>query len=168
MSAAKIKAYSTSDAMKSEGKLVKPEKEGQDTLDNIIRQAIGKDPFLSFSRASDNPVQWIQLLHALDQQGINKVSRSSKVENCIEGMEQSLELCNGTSAFLSEMNGVKELEHSFKANGNPVKGAKSTSEQMQSLKIPEAIVAFAQAAAKANGEPEKCMSCVTSRYFSCN
>ena len=50
------------------------------------------------------------------------------------------------------MNGVKGLEHSHKANGNPVKGAKGTPEQMQSLKIPEAVIAFAQAAARANGE----------------
>lgn len=44
--------------------------EGNDSLDTIIRQAIGKEPFLSFSRAGESPVQWIQLLHALDQQGI--------------------------------------------------------------------------------------------------
>lgn len=155
MSAAKIKTYNTPDAMKSDGKLVKPENEGQDTLDSIIRQAIGKDPFLSFSRANDNPVQWIQFLHALDQQGSSKVSRSSKADSSAEGMGQSLELCNGTSSFLSEINGVKESEHSLKANCNPAKGAKSTSEHMQSLKIPEAVAAFAQAAAKANGEPEK-------------
>lgn len=29
----------------------------------------GKDPSLSFSRTNDSPVQWIQLLQALDQQG---------------------------------------------------------------------------------------------------
>ncbi|KAL2324549.1 hypothetical protein Fmac_023607 [Flemingia macrophylla] len=42
--------------------------DGNDSLDTIIRKAIGKEPSLSFSRASDSPVQWIQLLHALDQQ----------------------------------------------------------------------------------------------------
>lgn len=163
MSAANLRDYGSPDTMKSEGKLVKPEKEGQDTLDSIIRQAIGKDPFLSFSRAGDNPVQWIQLLHALDQQGSSKVPRSSEVENCTEGIEQSLEPSNGTSSHLPEMNGVKE--NPLQANGNSVKGSTRTSEQLQSLKIPEAVVAFAQAAAKANGEPEKCMSSVTSRYF---
>lgn len=163
MSTAKVKAYSSPDAMKSEGKLVKPEKESQETLESIIHQAIGKEPFLSFPRASDNPVQWIQLLNALDQQGSSKISRNSKAENFMEGTDQSLELCDGTNSCLSEINGLEESEHPLKANGNPGKGAKSTSEQIQSLKIPEAVAAFAQAAAKANGEPEKCMSRLTSR-----
>ncbi|TKY51318.1 hypothetical protein E2542_SST22829 [Spatholobus suberectus] len=43
--------------------------DGNDSLDTVIRQAIGREPFLSFPRAGDSPVQWIQLLHdALDQQ----------------------------------------------------------------------------------------------------
>ena len=61
----KLKASSTPDVMKSE--------DGKDSLDTIIRQAIGKEPFLSFSRAGESPVQWIQLLHALDQQGISNL-----------------------------------------------------------------------------------------------
>ncbi|KAK9292755.1 hypothetical protein L1049_020735 [Liquidambar formosana] len=61
MPVAKLRAYSTPDAMKSEG---------NDSLDTFIRQAIGKEPFLSFSRGGDSPVQWIQLLHALDQQDL--------------------------------------------------------------------------------------------------
>ncbi|KAB2069621.1 hypothetical protein ES319_A08G105600v1 [Gossypium barbadense] len=44
--------------------------EPNDSLDTFIRQAIGKEPLLSFSRAGDSSVQWIQLLHALDQQEI--------------------------------------------------------------------------------------------------
>jgi hypothetical protein len=35
----------------------------------------------------------------------------------------------------------------------------ATSGQIQPLKIPDAVVALAQAAAKVNGETEKCMSC---------
>lgn len=62
MPVAKLKTSNYPDVMKSE--------EGNDSLDTIIRQAIGKEPFLSFSRAGESPVQWIQLLHALDQQGI--------------------------------------------------------------------------------------------------
>ncbi|XP_008787486.2 uncharacterized protein LOC103705525 isoform X2 [Phoenix dactylifera] len=138
--------------MTPEQKIVKPEREGQDPLDSIIKEAIGKEPLLSFSRAGDSPVQWIQLLHALDQQGNSKVSKGSWVDNGVGGKEHSLELCNGLS---SEMNGVKEFIHPLKDGGAPAKGKKSTSEQMQTLKIPEAVVAFAQAAAKANGEPEK-------------
>ncbi|KAE8650461.1 uncharacterized protein LOC101211090 [Cucumis sativus] len=60
MPVAKLKASNYPDVMKPE--------EGNDSLDTIIRQAIGKEPFLSFSRAGESPVQWIQLLHALDQQ----------------------------------------------------------------------------------------------------
>lgn len=62
MPVARLKDSSTSDAMKSE--------DGNDSLDSFIRQAIGKEPFLSFSRAGESPVQWIQLLHALDQQDL--------------------------------------------------------------------------------------------------
>ncbi|KAG5558609.1 hypothetical protein RHGRI_008529 [Rhododendron griersonianum] len=60
MPVAKLRGSSTPDAMKSE--------EGNDSLDTYVRQAVGKEPFLSFSRTGDSPVQWIQLLHALDQQ----------------------------------------------------------------------------------------------------
>ncbi|KAK6155682.1 hypothetical protein DH2020_009930 [Rehmannia glutinosa] len=56
MPAAKL---GTLNAMKSE--------EGNDSLDTFIRQAIGKEPLLPFTRTADSPVQWIQLLHALDQ-----------------------------------------------------------------------------------------------------
>uniref|UniRef100_A0A5B7ARF1 C2H2-type domain-containing protein n=1 Tax=Davidia involucrata TaxID=16924 RepID=A0A5B7ARF1_DAVIN len=62
MPVAKLRPNSTPDAMKSE--------EGNDSLDTFIRQAIGKEPYLSFSRTGDSPVQWIQLLHALDQQDL--------------------------------------------------------------------------------------------------
>ncbi|KAF3673433.1 hypothetical protein FXO38_05603 [Capsicum annuum] len=42
--------------------------EGNDSLDTLIRQAIGKEPLFSFSRTGDGPVQWFQLLHGLEQQ----------------------------------------------------------------------------------------------------
>lgn len=58
----KLKASGAVDTMKVD--------DGNDSLDTFIRQAIGKEPFLSFSRANDSPVQWIQLLHALDQQDL--------------------------------------------------------------------------------------------------
>lgn len=60
MPIAKLKSSGTPDVMKTEEK-----------IDTIIRQAIGKEPFVSFPRANDSPVQWIQLLHALDPQGVN-------------------------------------------------------------------------------------------------
>lgn len=61
MPAAKLFPSGTLNAMKSGG---------NDSLDTFIRQAIGKEPLLPFSRAADSPVQWIQLLHALDQPGV--------------------------------------------------------------------------------------------------
>lgn len=61
MPVVKLRPSGTPDAMKSEG---------NDSLDTFIKQAIGKEPPLSFSRTGDNPVQWIQLLHALDQQDL--------------------------------------------------------------------------------------------------
>ncbi|KAJ9539634.1 hypothetical protein OSB04_026140 [Centaurea solstitialis] len=62
MPVAKLLGTGIPDAMKSE--------EGTDSLDTFIRQAVGKEPLFSFSRTGDSPVQWIQLLHALDQQDL--------------------------------------------------------------------------------------------------
>lgn len=66
MPAAKLLSSGTLNAMKSE--------EGNDSIDTFIRQAIGKEPLLPFPRTADSPVQWIQLLHALDQPGINQLN----------------------------------------------------------------------------------------------
>lgn len=65
MPVAKLKASNTTDVVKVE--------EGNESLDTFIKQAIGKEPLLSFSRNGDSSVQWIQLLQALDQQGTNKL-----------------------------------------------------------------------------------------------
>ncbi|KAG6391971.1 hypothetical protein SASPL_149735 [Salvia splendens] len=59
MPAAKLYSSGTLNAMKSE--------EGNDSLGTFIRQATGKEPLLPFPRTVDGPVQWIQLLNALDQ-----------------------------------------------------------------------------------------------------
>lgn len=42
--------------------------EGHDSLDNFIKQTVRKGPLYSYTGSADSPVQWIQLLHALDQQ----------------------------------------------------------------------------------------------------
>uniref|UniRef100_A0A6M2ELG5 C2H2-type domain-containing protein n=1 Tax=Populus davidiana TaxID=266767 RepID=A0A6M2ELG5_9ROSI len=47
--------------------VMRPEEGNDSSLDTFIRDAIGRQPLLSFSRPNDKPVQWIQLLHALDQ-----------------------------------------------------------------------------------------------------
>ena len=49
--------------------VMRPDEGNDSSLDTFIKDAIGKQPPLSFSRPNDNPVQWIQLLHALDQPG---------------------------------------------------------------------------------------------------
>ncbi|KAL3837690.1 hypothetical protein ACJIZ3_022281 [Penstemon smallii] len=59
MSAAKLVTSGTLNAMTSE--------EGNNSLDNFIRQAVVREPLLPFSRTGDSPVQWIQFLNALDQ-----------------------------------------------------------------------------------------------------
>ncbi|XP_073305313.1 uncharacterized protein [Primulina huaijiensis] len=59
MSVANLCISGNLNAMKSD--------EGNDSLENFIRQAVGKEPVLPFSRTGDSPVQWIQLLHSLEQ-----------------------------------------------------------------------------------------------------
>lgn len=61
MPVAKLSIGATPAAMKAD--------EGNDPLDTLIRQAMGKEPLFSFSRTGDGPVQWIQLLNGLEQQG---------------------------------------------------------------------------------------------------
>ena len=73
MSVARVKTSNALDGMKVE--------EGNDSLNTFIRQAIGKEPLLSLPRTGDSPVQWIQLLHALDHQGISCVNCGSKIKN---------------------------------------------------------------------------------------
>ncbi|XP_074573042.1 uncharacterized protein LOC141829465 isoform X1 [Curcuma longa] len=96
---------------------MKPEKEGHDSINNFIRQTIGKDPF----------------------------SRSG-------GKQTPFEVWRGDP---TDVNVAKEASCSLNDNGSTSKGSKSSSEQMQALRFPEAVLAFAQAAARANGEPEK-------------
>lgn len=160
-------ACSNSDTMTSEQKAGKLEKDVHDSLENVIRQAIAKDSFQSFSTASEHQRQLSQSFLALDQQGTNKLSKGQKVDGP-DRKDWPLEYCNGVSSFATETNGIKESVHSLRGGGISVKGTKNLSESMQSIKIPEAVVAFAQAAAKTNGEPEKCMSSVISRYLSCS
>ncbi|KAJ6688791.1 C2H2-LIKE ZINC FINGER PROTEIN [Salix koriyanagi] len=53
--------------MNSSSDVMRPEEGNDSSLDTFIRDAIGRQPLLSFSRPNDKPVQWIQLLNALDQ-----------------------------------------------------------------------------------------------------
>ena len=77
MPVAKLRANSTPDAMKS--------LEGNDSIDTFIRQAIGKEPFLSYPRTVDPQVQWVQLLQALEQPGSSKFSSGTKIISQYKG-----------------------------------------------------------------------------------
>ncbi|GAB2223629.1 hypothetical protein Droror1_Dr00017770 [Drosera rotundifolia] len=59
----RVKTSALGDLMKSE--------EENNSIDTCVRQAIGKDLFLSFTRAGDSPVQWFQLFNAFDQPDIS-------------------------------------------------------------------------------------------------
>ncbi|KAF2542103.1 hypothetical protein F2Q68_00030159, partial [Brassica cretica] len=58
--------------------------DGNDSLDMLIRRAVGKDPFLTFHRPENSPVQLFQLLNTLERPG-----------NClivsVQGLLQDLE-----------------------------------------------------------------------------
>lgn len=43
--------------------------EGNDSLDMLIRRAVGKDPFFTFHRPENSPVQLFQLLNTLERPG---------------------------------------------------------------------------------------------------
>ncbi|KAK8964161.1 hypothetical protein KSP40_PGU006837 [Platanthera guangdongensis] len=144
MSSTKVRACSILNEMNPE----------QDNIDSLIRQAIGKEPFLSFSRVADRPIQLMQLLSAFEQQGSDKLYKNSKGDNYHEFNEQSDNIFNGMNSFTSEFNGIKDPVH-FKGHVSNAKGPKCTPAEMPSRKVPEAVVAFAQAAARATGEPEK-------------
>jgi hypothetical protein len=68
------------------------------------------------------------------------------------------------------MNASRKSSHlSSKDSAETARDIITTSGQIQPLKIPDAVAALAQAAAKANGETEKCMSFQKSGIrFSCD
>ncbi|KAK6117624.1 hypothetical protein DH2020_048639 [Rehmannia glutinosa] len=73
-------------AMKSE--------EGNDSFDTCIRQAVGNEP-LAFPRTADNPVQWIQWLHALDQPDLPGWALTTPVKVQMQKCEKcSREFCS--------------------------------------------------------------------------
>ncbi|KAK7380329.1 hypothetical protein VNO78_32837 [Psophocarpus tetragonolobus] len=106
MPIAKLKASGTPDVMKTE-----------DRIDTIIRQAIGKEPFVSFPRASDSPVQWIQLLHALDPQGVSNSFSEFPGWPLLSPLKVQLQKCEKCSReFCSPINYRRHIRvhHRFK------------------------------------------------------
>ena len=148
---AKVSTYRAHDTI-TDKRATQLEREGQESFDNFIVQAVGREPFLSFSHSGDNSIHWLQLLQALEQQGTAK--KGSRVENMAEETDRQQQ---GT-ASTSERHVIKESGNISKGCGPSTWAGKNSTEHTQTLKIPEAVIAFAQAAAKANGEREKCMS----------
>lgn len=69
MEVAKFKAPDTTDVMRA-----------KDGVDNIIREAIGNQPFFYFpTRVGDSPGQLVQLLHTFDQQGVSNIYSGLKI-----------------------------------------------------------------------------------------
>ncbi|XP_027358850.1 uncharacterized protein LOC113867641 isoform X2 [Abrus precatorius] len=94
MPVTKLKVSDTPDVMKTE-----------DRIDTIIKQAIGREPVLSFPRASESPVQWIQLLHALDQQGVNNSFSEFPGWPLLSPLKVQLQKCDKCSReFCSSIN----------------------------------------------------------------
>jgi hypothetical protein len=66
-----------------------------------------------------------------------------------------------------EMGASRKSSHvTTKDSAETARDIISTSSQIQSMKVPDAVAAIAQAAAKANGETEKCMSCRKQVFYS--
>eukprot|EP01018_Ginkgo_biloba_P013681 Gb_30770 [translate_table: standard] len=109
----------------------------QESLNNFLKRRTQKDPFLSFSRSGENPVQWIHWLDALDQQNLNKFSKGIPVQD-FDAKEcgQEKNIC------IDHCSPVSNTRH-----------LQSPTDSMQSLKIPQSLVAFAHSAARANDLP---------------
>lgn len=69
--------------MNSSSDVMTPEEGNDSSLDTFIRDAIGRQPLLSFSRPDDKPVQWIQLLNALDQPGTRLCQWIASEKDCL-------------------------------------------------------------------------------------
>ena len=120
----------------------KSDRKGQDSLDKLIRQTMGKDSLLSFSWPGENSVHLMNLLHALDQHSGNKLLKSSTVElgmDPIDCVQKNI----GSGPFLIELNGVKESIHNnVKEITSVGRGLHNSTKQTPYLKFPEAVVSF--------------------------
>lgn len=78
MLVAKHNGSGAPDVMKTEERI---DTDAMIRTDNAIRQVAGTEPVIYFPRAGVNPVQWIQVLHALDQQGGSNSYSGSDIYN---------------------------------------------------------------------------------------
>ena len=114
-------------------------KEQHETLDNLIKQTLVSDTFLSFNKAENSPVQRFHWLDTIDQQNMNQSLdvRGARQEDPIQYDYKA-----GESPI------IKNSLHSNINGGNNIfgRGPQVSGEKFHSLKFPEAMVAIAQAA----------------------
>ena len=114
-------------------------KEQHETLDNLIKQTLVSDTFLSFNKAENSPVQRFHWLDTIDQQNMNQSLdvRGARQEDPIQ-----YDYKTGESPI------IKNSLHSNISGGNNIfgRGPQASGEKFHSLKFPEAMVAIAQAA----------------------
>ncbi|KAJ7516611.1 hypothetical protein O6H91_22G064400 [Diphasiastrum complanatum] len=109
-------------------------------------QSMGDSYASLVSRSGDKPVQCIYWPDAFDQHLASKLTRGMKVDVGVEMRDGRAE--ENSSVGLrdssgNELNGIGGLGKTFQAAG----------ERLQSLRVPQAVVAFAQAAVKVNDLP---------------
>lgn len=116
-------------------------KEQCESWDNFFRQTLAKEPLFSFTRTADNPINWIHFLDPFDPK---KVTKDLDVEASL-GKKKGFESTSGVSSFPKNC-----TSPSMKGSKGFGRGLEESAERVASLQIPEAVVAFAQVAAKAD------------------
>ncbi|KAJ7516972.1 hypothetical protein O6H91_21G007000 [Diphasiastrum complanatum] len=115
----------------------------QESLDTLFRQTMGDSYASLTSRSGEKPVQCIYWPDAFDQQLASRLTRGLKVETGLEMRDEGADgnFPAGLREYTSTaMNGIGGLGKTLQASG----------ERLHSLKVPQAVVAFAQAAVKVN------------------
>lgn len=97
-------------------------KENHESWESLFRRTLSKERLFTFTRPTENPIHWIQFLDPFDQQDTRKVCKSTATHGDLAGNEK--------------------FPRSRHVSGN----------KSSQLKVPEAVVALAQAAAKVSGE----------------
>lgn len=126
--------------------LAESDRKVHESLDNLIRQTMGREPYMSFPSRTD---RCLPRLHRpeVDPVLAGKISKGVKLDLGLDGRDAGAEDNAGSAADLESF---RESSGSMKAGlgrGLPISG-----DRMNSLKVPQAVMAFAQAAAKASGE----------------
>eukprot|EP00250_Pteridium_aquilinum_P014472 c22014_g1_i1 orf=726-3524(-) len=137
-------------------------KEQPETLDNLIKQTLTSDSFLSFTKAEKSPVQWFHLLDTLDQQNMNHDLSSSKLEMALDSTGCRQEEMVGYDSKAGESPATKSL--SAKGGNLFGRGLQTSGDKFPSLKM----VAIAQAAKDIPGWPLMSSKLTTHKCEKCS